>query len=128
VRLNNKYGVYGTFTARPENRLYDKPVEVAAQKEIKPGRAKIVTTVSGSEPREYDIEIVKKNNQKTPADRSFVIKVTDKTLLSSTGGIVQGMSGSPVLQNGKMVGAVTHVFVNDPTQGYGLYLDWMLRQ
>lgn len=128
VRANNRYGIYGKLTKIPENNLYKEPVEIAGKDEIKPGKAKIVTTIRGSEPSEYDIEIVKKNKQKTVEDRSLVIRVSDKRLLSETGGIVQGMSGSPILQNGKICGAVTHVFVNDPTQGYGLYLDWMLIQ
>jgi stage IV sporulation protein B len=127
VRLNNKFGIYGKFTKRPAAAL-GEPVEVAGRAEIKIGRAKIVVAVSGSAPVEYDIEIVKKNNQKTPTDRSMIIKITDKNLLKETGGIVQGMSGSPIIQNGKLVGAVTHVFVNDPTQGYALYADWMLAQ
>ena len=61
-----------------------------------------------------------------PATRSMVIKVTDEALLQATGGIVQGMSGSPIVQDGKLVGAVTHVFINDPAQGYGVYIEWML--
>jgi stage IV sporulation protein B len=76
--------------------------------------------------REYDVEIVEVNRQSSPAPRSMVVKVVDEALLRKTGGIVQGMSGSPILQDGRLVGAVTHVFVNDPTMGYGLYVEWML--
>ena len=72
------------------------------------------------------IEIIKTFNQNTIDDKSMVIRVTDKRLLELTGGIVQGMSGSPIIQNDKLVGAVTHVFVNDPTKGYGIYAEWML--
>ena len=78
--------------------------------------------------RSYEIEIVKLADQSEAATRSMVIRVTDEELLEKTGGIVQGMSGSPIIQNGRIIGAVTHVFVNDPTQGYGVYLDWMLEQ
>jgi len=73
-----------------------------------------------------DIEIIKANYQNTSREKSMVVKVTDKTLLEKTGGIVQGMSGSPIIQNGKLIGAITHVFINDPTKGYGIYLDWMI--
>ena len=92
---------------------------------VKPGKAQIVSSVSGV--REYyDIEIIKASKQKTAKDKSMVFRVTDKRLLNLTGGIIQGMSGSPILQNGKLVGAVTHVFVSDPTKGYGIYIDWMM--
>ena len=74
----------------------------------------------------YEIEIIKANYQPKSNDKSFVFKVIDERLLNLTGGIIQGMSGSPILQNGKVVGAVTHVFVSDPTKGYGIYIDWML--
>jgi len=75
----------------------------------------------------FDVEIVSTVNQKFPATKGMVIKVTDKELLKKTGGIVQGMSGSPIIQDGKLVGAVTHVFVNDPTSGYGVHIEWMLQ-
>jgi stage IV sporulation protein B len=71
---------------------------------------------------------VKTLHQSSDAQKGIIIKVTDKRLLELTGGIIQGMSGSPILQNGKIVGAVTHVFINDPTRGYGVYIDWMLTQ
>ena len=78
--------------------------------------------------QEYAIEIVEVARQSSPAQRSMVLRVTDERLLQKTGGIVQGMSGSPVLQDGRLIGAVTHVFVNDPTMGYGLFIEWMLQQ
>ncbi|MEG1500026.1 MAG: SpoIVB peptidase S55 domain-containing protein, partial [Clostridia bacterium] len=89
-----------------------------------PGKAKIISNVSGIR-EEYDIEIIKASKQKSAKDKSLIIRVTDKKLLSLTGGIVQGMSGSPIIQNGKLIGAVTHVFVSDPQKGYGVYIDWM---
>ena len=76
----------------------------------------------------YNIEIIKTNYQNYSDDKSMVIRVVDKELLTKTGGIVQGMSGSPIIQDDKLIGAVTHVFVNDPTKGYGVYLDWMLKE
>lgn len=92
-----------------------------------PGNAYIYSTVNGVTPVKYDIEIVKvdKNNKE---NKNFVIKITDEALIEETGGIVQGMSGSPILQNGKLIGAITHVFVNDPTRGYGIDIQTMLRE
>ena len=78
--------------------------------------------------QEYTGEITHVSQQNAPAAKSMVLRVTDTRLLDATGGIVQGMSGSPIIQDGKLIGAVTHVFVSDPTQGYGLYVDWMLSQ
>ena len=83
-------------------------------------------TMSLCLPQYYEIEIIKVKNQAENHEKGLVIKVTDKNLLAQTGGIVQGMSGSPILQNGKLVGAVTHVFINDPTRGYGIFIDNML--
>lgn len=93
--------------------------------QIKHGNAKMVTSIDGIKTEEYDISVVKveDNSKKT---KNFVIKVTDQRLINNAGGIVQGMSGSPILQNGKLVGAVTHVFVNDPTRGYGILINNML--
>ena len=95
--------------------------------EVQPGDAYIYSTVSGVCPKKYTIDIVKveKNNK---SNKNFVIKITDKELISETGGIVQGMSGSPILQDGKLVGAVTHVFLNDPTRGYGIDINTMLKE
>ena len=89
------------------------------------GSAYIYTTIMGKETDKYKISIVKidKDNKE---NRNFVIKIDDERLLEKTGGIVQGMSGSPIVQNGKLIGAVTHVFVNDPSRGYGIGIDKML--
>ena len=89
--------------------------------------ATILSTIDGNGIRAYSVEIVQTARQLSPAQKSMVIRVTDPVLLEKTGGIVQGMSGSPILQNGRIVGAVTHVFVDDPTRGYGLYIEWMLQ-
>ena len=91
------------------------------------GEAKIYTTIDGVTPKEYRISIVKVD-QANPDNKNLVIKITDKDLLENTGGILQGMSGSPILQNGRLVGAVTHVLVNDPTRGYGIFAQTMLEQ
>lgn len=123
---NNKFGVYGNFSKRHIDIIDDEIIEVANRNEIKSGKAQIRCTIDGTEPKYYDIEIVKTYFQSTKDNKSMFIRVTDKELLKQTGGIVQGMSGSPIIQNGKLVGAVTHVFVSDPTKGYGLYADWMI--
>lgn len=100
---------------------------VATSQGAKPGDAYIYSTVSGVCPKRYEIEIVKidKNNKE---NKNYVIKITDSELIEETGGIVQGMSGSPILQDGKLIGAVTHVFLNDPTRGYGIDIQTMLQQ
>ena len=123
---NNKFGVYGKFSEKQAEKFSSDLVEVAGRNEVKSGKAKIRCTIDGTEPKEYDIEIVKTYFQQTQDNKSMFIRVVDKELLSKTGGIVQGMSGSPIIQNGKLVGAVTHVFVSDPTKGYGVYADWMI--
>ncbi|MCL1953617.1 MAG: SpoIVB peptidase, partial [Firmicutes bacterium] len=121
VHDNNKYGIFGKLDIYSQ----DKMLPIGSRLSVKPGKAKIISTVN-SKCEEYDIEIIKTHSQKKKSDKSMVIKVTDARLLETTGGIVQGMSGSPILQDGKVVGAITHVFVNDPTRGYGIYLDWMI--
>lgn len=101
-------------------------MEVAFAQEVTEGPAEIWTTVSGQTPRAYSVRIEKVSD----ADpvRNMVLRVTDSELLETTGGIVQGMSGSPIIQNGRLVGAVTHVLVNDPTRGYGIFAETMLQQ
>lgn len=121
---NNKFGVYGTSSQieYDEELLYP----VAAQTEIKTGKAQIVSTVTSDGPEFYDAEIERITYSDDEAIRSIVIRVTDEELITVTGGIIQGMSGSPIIQNGMLVGAVTHVFLNDPTRGYGIFAETML--
>lgn len=126
IYTNNKFGVYGKFDVMPQALDKNNIVEIANPDEIKPGKAMIYSTINGTTPQFYEIEIIKVKNQAVDEEKSLVIKVTDKKLLSSTGGIVQGMSGSPILQNDKLVGAVTHVFINDPTRGFGVNVHSML--
>ena len=94
--------------------------------EVHTGPAVIRSTVSGNTVQEYSVEIIKIYPQDRSDCRNFLIRVTDADLLSATGGIVQGMSGSPIIQDGKLIGAVTHVLVNDPTTGYGIFIENML--
>lgn len=124
IYANNKFGAYGTFNTLPN--FCSDLIGVADIGEIKPGKAQIYCTLDDNRRCAYDIEIVKTVAQTSRDDKGMVIHVTDSDLLEKTGGIVQGMSGSPIVQNGKLVGAVTHVFINDPTRGYGMYAKWML--
>ena len=99
---------------------------MASFSDIRPGPATIRSTVTEGEPRDYSVEILKIYPQSRSDGRNLLLKVTDPELLEATGGIVQGMSGSPIIQDGKLVGAVTHVLVNDPTTGYGIFIENML--
>ena len=123
---NTKFGIRGKMNESYIEKMNLQKYEVGRKESVKVGKAKIVSTIDGVLPEEFDIEIVKTAQQNNPDNKSMIIHVTDKRLLEKTGGIVQGMSGSPIVQDGKIIGAVTHVFVNDPTRGYGLYMDWML--
>lgn len=127
IETNTKYGIYGTMFNESNTLNFHEALPVAFQDEIELGKAYILATTENNEVEKYEVEIVKLEKQNTPQSKSMVIKVTDKNLLEKTGGIVQGMSGSPIIQNDKIIGAVTHVFINDPTKGYGLYIEWMLK-
>lgn len=127
-------GAMGTLDANCENGLYGtlngfesvlEPVKLGMRQEIETGKAYIYTTIDGKLPEKYEIVIDKIDLQDSDSGKNMIIKVTDKKLLEKTGGIVQGMSGSPIIQNGKLVGAVTHVFVNDPAKGYAIFADTM---
>ena len=121
--VNSSSGIFGTVTDTAF--FLGTPMAVAAPHEVRCGEATILSTVGGDETREYAIEI-KKVYENGKEGRDLLLQVKDEALLSKTGGIVQGMSGSPILQNGKIVGAVTHVLVNDPTGGYGIFIEKML--
>ena len=125
VDINCDYGVYGEVTNFDGLMDNNRIVPIGSRMSVKPGKAKLISSVSGV-PEEYDIEIIKTSYQPKSSDKSMVIRVTDSRLLELTGGIVQGMSGSPIIQDGKLIGAVTHVFLSDPTKGYAVYVDWML--
>lgn len=124
IDKNTNFGIYGNADIDLVRGL--NKIEVASRSDIKMGKAQILSTIDGTKPKLYDVEIVKLTRQNTPSERSMIIRVTDKELIAKTGGIVQGMSGSPIIQNGKLVGALTHVFLSDAKKGYGIYIDWML--
>ncbi|MBE6065364.1 SpoIVB peptidase [Clostridium cochlearium] len=126
IKNNTECGIFGNVN---NNIIYDynRKMKVALRDEIKEGPAYILTTIQGERPKKYSINIEKLLPQGEAGPKSMLIKVTDKELLNKTGGIVQGMSGSPIIQNDKIVGAVTHVLINKPDTGYGIYIEWMLR-
>jgi len=122
---NTTAGVFGLYACIPQAACRDA-IEAADPKELKLGKATIISTLGNDGAIEYDVEITGIFEPRANSEKGFSLKVTDSRLLERTGGIVQGMSGSPVIQNGKLVGAVTHVLVNDPTSGYGIFISTML--
>lgn len=127
VDKNTVTGIFGKFT---DDSYYQdlQPIEVARSNEIKTGEAVILSNVAGEQVKKYTCQIEKIYGSGGEYDRSMTIKITDKELIEQTGGIVQGMSGSPVIQNGKLIGAITHVLVSEPTKGYAVQIDKMLEE
>lgn len=129
ISKNTNLGVYGNVTNKNYLDIdYSNELEVAARNEIKEGKAQIICQLDNDGKKEYDIEIKKIYTTNNEDNKSMLIKVTDENLLNKTGGIIQGMSGAPIIQNGKFIGAVTNVLVNDPTQGYAVFADMMIKQ
>lgn len=129
ISKNTKFGIYGKVT-NPSALNIDlsQAKEIALREEIKEGKATILCNLDGSTTKEYNIEIEKIYRENNYDNKSMKIKVTDEALLEKTGGIIQGMSGSPIIQNGKFIGAVTHVLVNNPKEGYAVFGDIMFKQ
>lgn len=125
---NCEYGIYGVLDDMPENLLYPQGLRAGARSAVHTGTASIIATVDADGPQEYGVEIVRCFTQSEPSQKGMILRVTDERLLEKTGGIVQGMSGSPILQDGRIIGAVTHVYLSDATQGYGMYIEWMLEK
>ncbi|MGL5260064.1 MAG: SpoIVB peptidase [Lachnospiraceae bacterium] len=124
ILYNARTGIYGTIDSGSVL-LISNPLQVALKQEIELGKAQIICTIDET-PKYYDIEIIAINIGNDNINRELEIKITDQELLNKTGGIVQGMSGSPIIQNNKIVGAITHVLVQDPTKGYGIFIESML--
>lgn len=122
LEANVPAGVYGTLNNAPKG----EAMEVAMKQDIKAGPVKILSTIDGGRPQYFTAEIEKIDYRENVQSKNMVLHITDEKLLNATGGIVQGMSGSPIIQNDKIIGAVTHVFVNDPTRGYGIFAENML--
>lgn len=127
VERNTHFGIFGKMKANPDHSLFKDGIPVAFAEEVKEGPAHILTVIDGQQVEKFNIDIVHVTHQTSPATKGLVIRITDPRLIDKTGGIVQGMSGSPIIQNGKLIGAVTHVFVNDPKSGYGCFIEWMLQ-
>ena len=125
ISANTDQGIFGTVNDRYQKKITSEPLPIAYRQDIQKGQAYIRSSISG-EVRDYEIEIQKIDYSTAHKNKGMVIKVVDEELLALTGGIVQGMSGSPIIQNGKLIGAVTHVFVQDSTKGYGIFIENML--
>lgn len=128
IEKNTPFGIFGRLHVPLKNPLYEEPLPVAMASQVKEGPAEILTVVDGQKIERFQVEIVRLIRQPTAEGKNMIVQVTDPRLLEATGGIVQGMSGSPIIQDGRVVGAVTHVFVNDPTRGYGVLIEWMLQE
>jgi stage IV sporulation protein B len=126
VLINNTRGIFGELESSVANQLSGETIPAANRSMIQTGKATILTNAVDNKVQEFDIVIESLNIFSTDETKSMVIRITDSELLAVTGGIVQGMSGSPILQNGRIVGAITHVFVQDPTKGYGIFIEYML--
>ena len=129
VYRNTSFGVFGKVTNLNALNIDKKnAMEIASRDEIKQGNAQIMCTLQNNQIKKYDVQIQKIYKENNDNNKSMLLKVTDKELISKTGGIIQGMSGSPIIQNGKIIGALTHVLVNNPEMGYGVFADLMLKQ
>lgn len=126
IEANTKVGIFGKVNEKLQRSLHGEAVEIGYRQDVKKGQAWVRSDVSG-EVRDYEIEIQRVDYNPIQENKSLVIRVVDEELLRLTGGIVQGMSGSPILQDGKLVGALTHVFVQDSTRGYGIFVEDMMR-
>ena len=124
VFINSEMGVFGILD---ESALNMAPIPMATRHEIRPGPATVLSTISGNKPQEFEAVVERVNYSESENTKNMVVRITDERLIASTGGIVQGMSGSPIIQDGKLIGAITHVFVNDPTRGYSIFAENMDR-
>lgn len=126
VVKNTNCGIFGTLDQEPKNNYSKTAIPVALAAEVKEGPAEIYTVLNGNRIEKFSIEVQQVIPNGKAEGKGMIIKITDPRLLAKTGGIIQGMSGSPIVQDNKLIGAVTHVFVNDPARGYGVLAEWML--
>ena len=127
---NDQLGIFGRLESDKailSNDYFLEPLEVAAPEEVEVGPAEICTVIDGERIEKFAVNIEKTHTENEISGKGLVIKITDQALLTKTGGIIQGMSGSPIIQNNKLVGAVTHVFVNEPDKGYACFAEWMIK-
>ncbi|MEW9500369.1 SpoIVB peptidase [Jeotgalibacillus marinus] len=128
VTKNTAYGIFGTLQEVPNHALYKQPLVVAKHAEVKEGKAEMLTVIHDNTIERFEVEIVRAKTQAPGGTTGMLIRITDQALIDQTGGIIQGMSGSPIIQNGKLIGAVTHVLVHDPTSGYALPMEEMIKE
>lgn len=128
IHLNTNLGIFGDLDIKPVNNFFTEPLPVADVSQVEVGPAQICTVVGGEKIDLFEIRILKIMPGYRSSGKGMVIEITDEELLSKTGGIVQGMSGSPIIQNGYIVGAISHVFINEPTKGYACFVQWMLEE
>ncbi len=128
ITSNSPFGIYGRIDVASLGKLPSQRMKISLQDEVHEGPATIRSNVEGSEVKDYDVFIESVNRFSTDNTKGMVLKITDPKLIGKTNGIVQGMSGSPIIQDGKIAGAVTHVFVQDPTKGYGIFIENMLNE
>lgn len=121
ITKNTKFGLIGTMYSFEQCKL----IKVGEKEDVNEGEAYIYSDFENGEIKKYAIKILHVNNQTYPIEKNIIIQIVDKNLIEKTGGIVQGLSGSPIVQNGKLIGAVTHVMINDPTKGYGIFIENM---
>lgn len=127
IEKNTMTGIFGKISGNIVNPYFKEPIPVGWESEVKPGPAKIYTVIQGEKIEEFDVNIDRVMHNRTDS-KNMIVRVTDPRLLEATGGIIQGMSGSPIVQDGKIIGAITHVFVNDSQRGYGVFIQNMLSQ
>lgn len=126
IKQNNRFGIYGQLSSLPQNPYFENPIPVASPSEVETDSASLYTVIEGEKIEEFEVKIEQVKRQYRPQQKGLIVKIIDKELLRKTGGIVQGMSGSPIVQDNKLVGVVTHVFVNDATRGFGVLAQWMV--
>ncbi len=127
IKKNSECGIFGKLSKDAQHKYLNEPIPIALRSQVREGRAYILSNVKGEKIEQYEIEVQKVMRQNDESSKGMIIKITDPRLINITGGIVQGMSGSPIIQDELIIGAVTHVFINDPTRGYGIFIDWMLK-
>lgn len=127
IRKNSEYGIYGNLNSWRMADSAENLYPIAVRSQIKEGPAYILSNIEGRKVEKFSVEILKVSRQSMNGSKGMVIKITDSRLLGATGGIVQGMSGSPIIQDDRIIGAVTHVLVNDPSRGYGIFIEGMIK-
>lgn len=128
ISKNTEQGIYGNLYEPGQDILQSEPVYLGFQDEVKEGEAYILANISGDKVEKFKVDIQKLSKYNNDISKGMIVKIVDEKLINATNGIVQGMSGSPIIQNNKLIGAITHVFVQDPTKGYGIFIENMIQK